>query len=83
MCNNICCETNKHSAISTATISVFTCIGGTTQIVFGSILELPLLIGTGIIMCCSTPFISCISYYYSSLTPDLNRSPIPTLPCRF
>jgi len=77
MCNNICCETNKGAAISTATISILTCVGGTTQIIFGGIYNIPVMIGTGIITCLSTPFISCLSYYYSSLTPSLNRSPIP------
>ncbi len=77
MCNKICCETNKGAAISTATISVLTCIGGTSQIVFGSIYNLPVLIGMGIITCCSTPFISCLSYYYSSNNPTLYRSPVP------
>jgi len=77
MCNKICCETNKNTAISTATISVLTCIGGTSQIIIGSIYNMPLIIGTGFITCCSTPFISCLSYYYSSLTPTLDRSPVP------
>jgi hypothetical protein len=77
MCNKICCGTNRNTAITTATISLLTCVAGTTQIAFGVIYNYPTLIGTGIVSCCSTPFISCLSFYYSSLTPDLDRSPVP------
>ncbi len=79
MCNNICCQTNRGAAISTSFMSVFTCLGGTGQIIIGSMYGIPVLIGTGIITCCSTSCISCLSYYYSSLTPDLYRSPVPKL----
>ena len=77
MCNKICCETNKTTAISTASLSLLTCLSGTTGIVLGSIYNYPILIGVGIITCCSTSCISCLSFYYSSLTPELDRSPVP------
>ena len=48
MCNKICCGTNRNTAISTATISLLTCVGGTTQIVLG--VSQSLIIGTGIIV---------------------------------